>query len=117
MEIFYNESQGQLDFYKRFLPRVNPHLNIDDILSDNNDGVIYGNLLEFKKNARNLNEHLFQCIKYLSARRIKGKPIPSNILIIDLNSATAYAYNSEPYLEYIEQVYPISASKDILGFI
>ena len=40
MEKYVLERDGQLDFYSRFLPRINPELSIEDILSDNNDGVI-----------------------------------------------------------------------------
>ena len=48
MDKYILERDGQLDFFKVFLPRVNPALDIDEILADNNDGVINGNLLEFK---------------------------------------------------------------------
>ena len=84
MDKYILERDGQLDFYKVFLPRVNPALDIDEILADNNDGVINGNLLEFKLHVTDLNAVLFQCIKYLSALRVKGKPVPANILIIDV---------------------------------
>lgn len=111
------ERDGQIDFYNRVLPRVNPTLNIEDILADNNDGVLNGNLLEFKLNVTDLNSVLFQCVKYLSAMRIKGKPIPSNILIIDLNAATLWVYHSADYLAAIEKPYSGGASKDNSGFI
>lgn len=71
MDKYILERDGQLDFYKVFLPRVNPALDIDEILADNNDGVINGNLLEFKLHVTDLNAVLFQCIKYLSALRVK----------------------------------------------
>ena len=87
MDKYVLERDGQLDFYKTFLPRVDPQLNIDEIISDSNDGVINGNLLEFKLHVTDLNSVLFQCIKYLSALRVKGKPVPANILIIDVNAA------------------------------
>ena len=48
MEKYALEREGQLDFYRRFLPRIDPAIAIDDILADNNDGVLNGNLLEFK---------------------------------------------------------------------
>ena len=83
MDKFILERDGQIDFFNTFLPRVNPNLTIDDILADSNDGVLNGNLLEFKLHVADLNAVLFQCIKYLSALRIKGKPVPANILIID----------------------------------
>jgi hypothetical protein len=117
LDKFILERDGQLDFYNRVLPRVNPALNIEDILSDNSDGVLNGNLLEFKLNVADLNAALFQCVKYLSAMRIKGKPVPSNILIIDLNAATLWAYHSADYLAAIEEPYSGGASKDNSGFI
>lgn len=64
-----------------------------------------------------MNAVLFQCIKYLSALRVKGKPVPANILIIDLNAATLWLYHSEPYLNDIEKLYSGGASKDNSGFI
>jgi hypothetical protein len=117
MDKYILERDGQLDFYKVFLPRVNPALDIDEILADNNDGVINGNLLEFKLHVTDLNAVLFQCIKYLSALRVKGKPVPANILIIDVNAATLWLYRSAPYLSDIEKLYFGGASKDNSGFI
>ncbi len=117
MDKYILERDGQLDFYKSFLPRVSSELNIDEILADNNDGVINGNLLEFKLHVTDLNTVLFQCIKYLSALRIKGKPVPANILIIDLNAAAAWLFYSATYLSDIEKVYVGGASKDNIGFI
>lgn len=111
------ERDGQLDFYNCFLPRVNPAITIDEILADNTDGVLNGNLLEFKLNISDLNAVLFQSIKYLSAMRVKGKPVPANILLVDLNAGTAWMYHSAPYLAYIEMQYSGGASKDNSGFI
>lgn len=59
MDKYVLERDGQLDFYKTFLPRVDPQLNIDEIISDSNDGVINGNLLEFKLHVTDLNSVLF----------------------------------------------------------
>ncbi|MCD8341299.1 MAG: hypothetical protein LUC87_03975 [Clostridiales bacterium] len=117
MDKYTLERDGQIDFYKVFLPRVKPDLDIDDILADNNDGVLNGNLLEFKLHVTDLNTVLFQCIKYLSALRVKGKPVPANILIIDLNAAAVWEYDSAPYLQYIERLYSGGASKDSSGFV
>lgn len=117
MDKYILERDGQLDFYKVFLPRVNPALDIDEILADNNDGVINGNLLEFKLHVTDLNAVLFQCIKYLSALRVKGKPVPANILIIDVNAACVWLYRSAPYLADIEKLYSGGASKDNSDFI
>lgn len=117
MDKYLFERDGQIDFFNAFLPRVNPALSVDEIIADNNDGVLNGNLCEFKLCVTDLNAVLFQCIKYLSALRIKGKPIPANILIIDLNMATVWLYRSAPYLADIEKLYFGGASKDNSGFI
>lgn len=117
MDKYVLERDGQLDFYKVFLPRVNPALDIDEIIADSNDGVINGNLLEFKLHVTDLNIVLFQCIKYLSALRVKGKPVPANIMIVDLNADTVWLYRSAPYLADIEKLYSGGASKDNSGFI
>ena len=117
MEKYMLERDGQIDFYHTFLPRIDPSLDIDEVLADNNDGVINGNLLEFKLHVTDLNAVLFQCIKYLSALRVKGKPVPANILIIDVNAATLWLYRSALYLSDIEKLYSGGASKDNSGFI
>lgn len=116
MQSYHTEREGQIDFYKTFLPLVDPHLTWEDILADDNDGILNGNLLEFKLRVGDLNAALFQSIKYLSSRRVKGKPVPANILIIDLNAQQAYLYQSQDYLFEIEQVYNGGASKSNTGF-
>ena len=117
MKQFNDEKEGQRDFYDRFLPRIDSKLNMEEILSDNNDGVINGNLLEFKKEITNLNSHLFQMIKYESARRIKGKPVTENMILIDVTAEKAWLYKSEFYIEEIEKVYYGGASKGNDSFI
>ena len=116
-EKYTSEKDGQLDFYNQFLPRINPNLTVEDIIANNNDGVLNGNLIEFKLSVKDLNEVLFQCIKYLSALRIQGTPVPANIVIVDLNSTKSYLYKSENYLEFIEKIYNGGASKNNSGFI
>ena len=117
MAYYTTEREGQIEFYKSFLPLIDPSLNLDDILADDNDGVLNGNLLEFKLRVNDLNAVLFQCVKYLSALRVKGKPVPANILIIDLNGEQAYLYKSADYLTDIEKVYSGGASKSNSGFV
>lgn len=113
----YNvELEGQIEFYEQYLKIVNPELKYEDIFRNNTDGILNGNILEFKLNITDLNACLFQTIKYLSAMRIKGEPIPANILLISLNSATIYLYHSEEYLNQIEKVYVGAASKNNAGF-
>lgn len=117
MANFDTEREGQIEFYKTFLPLIDPNLTLDDILADDNDGVLNGNLLEFKLRVNDLNAVLFQCVKYLSALRIKGKPVPANIVIVDLNGEQAYLYKSADYLANIEKVYSGGASKSNAGFV
>ena len=117
MANYDTERDGQIEFYKAFLPLINPSLTLDDILADDNDGVLNGNLLEFKLRVNDLNAVLFQCVKYLSALRIKGKPVPANIIIVDLNGEMAYLYKSADFLSDIEKVYSGGASKANAGFV
>lgn len=117
MANFDTEREGQIEFYRTFLPLIDPSLTLDDILADDNDGVLNGNLLEFKLRVNDLNAVLFQCVKYLSALRIKGKPVPANIVIVDLNGEQAYLYKSADYLADIEKVYSGGASKSNAGFV
>ncbi len=113
----YNiEMEGQIEFYEQYLKVTNPDLSYDEIFRNNTDGILNGNLLEFKLNITDLNACLFQAIKYLSAMRIKGEPLPKNILLVSLNTATIYVYYSDNYLKHIEQVYVGSASKNNYGF-
>ncbi len=115
---YNNEKDGQIAFYNAILPRVNRDLSIDEILMDNNDGILNGNILEFKLQINDVATTLFQAIKYLSNRRIKGKEIPANILLISLNDNKIYHFNSEDYLDKIEVVYQNgAASKDNAGFV
>lgn len=116
MAKFDTEREGQIKFYETFIPRVDPDLDLDEILADDNDGVINGNLLEFKLIVTDLNAVLFQCIKYLSARRLKGKPVPASVVIVSLEESVAYVYCSKDYLEQIETVYNGPSSKNNSGF-
>ena len=114
---YSTEREGQIAFYEKYLKRINKKLSIEEILSDNTDGVLNGNILEFKKNITDLNAVLFQTIKYLSSMRVKGKPIPRNIVLISLNDGMCYIYNSENYLEDIEKIYTLASSKNNSGFM
>jgi len=50
-------------------------------------------------------------------KEILGKPVPANILIVDINTATVWLYRSATYLEDIEKLYSGGASKDNSDFI
>ena len=116
MEKYTYEIEGQKSFYNSYLKRINNTLTMEDVLSDNNDGVINGNLIEFKLTINDLNSTLFQAIKYLSSMRLKGKSIPKNIVLISLNENKAYVYESYNYLDSIETIYIGSSSKNNSGF-
>lgn len=116
MEKYTYEIEGQKSFYNSYLKRINNTLTMEDVLSDNNDGVINGNLIEFKLTINDLNSTLFQAIKYLSSMRLKGKNIPKNIVLISLNENKVYVYESYNYLDSIETVYIGSSSKNNSGF-
>lgn len=109
---YENELTAQVSFLEQYLPMVDQDLKIDDVQNDYNDGVVNGNILEFKLVINNLNAVLFQTIKYLSVRRIKGKPVPANIILLSANEGKAYLYHSNDYLNDIEKVYVGAASKD-----
>lgn len=115
--LYSTEREGQLAFYEKYLKRINKKLSIDEILTDSTDGVLNGNILEFKTDITDVNAVLFQSIKYLSSMRVKGKSIPQNIVLISLNQGICYVYNSEDYLEDIEKIYTLASSKNNKGFV
>ena len=101
------ERTGQMDFFDNYgIDYINK-----PVLIDNTDGIVNGNIIEFKLNISNLGKVLFQAIKYLSAMRIRGESVPATILLVDLNSETAYQFSSKKYQPEIEKVYIGSASK------
>ncbi|SFW13415.1 hypothetical protein SAMN02910409_0484 [Prevotellaceae bacterium HUN156] len=114
---YEKELQGQVEFLQKYLPRIDSSLDITDVQRDYSDGVVRGNLVEFKTMIENLNTVLSQAIKYLSSMRIKGRPIPANIILISLNNTKAYVYRSDEYLEHIEKVYIGAASRNNEKFV
>ena len=108
--------EGQHDFFTTYLPRVDRTLDITNIQNDYSDGVVNGNIVEFKVHIDSLNSVLYQAIKYLSSMRIKGKTIPRNIVLLSLNDNKAYIYSSQDYLSNIETVYIGGASRDNRAF-
>lgn len=114
---YEKELQGQVEFLQKYLPRVDKSLDISDVQRDYNDGVVRGNLIEFKTMIDNLNVVLSQAIKYLSSMRLKGRPIPANIILISLNNTKAYVYHSSDYLDKIEEVFSGAASRNNDKFV
>lgn len=117
LKTYDKELSGQIEFLKKYLPRIDSSLTITDAQRDYSDGVIGGNLIEFKLNINNLNSVLSQSIKILSSMRIKGRPIPANILLVSLNDTTAYLYHSSDYINQIETVYVGAASRNNDQFV
>jgi hypothetical protein len=107
--MYSSEAEGRDDFIEKFEIK-----NIErQVFSD---GVLNGNIFEFKLVVNDINATLFQAIKYLSRLRIQGKLIPKNINLISLNDKKAYIFNSGDFIGYIADIYNISASKNNEGF-
>ena len=49
--------------------------------------------------------------------RAKGHPVPANIILISLNTTTAYVYRSADYLKQIETIYSGAASRGNERFV
>jgi len=107
---FLSEREGQIQFFNDL------RIDADVELTHNTDGVYKGTLFEFKLTIADINKVLFQAIKYLSHRRIKGDPIPAQILLIALNEEKAYLFNSGEFLSDIEIPYAGAASKNNADF-
>ena len=75
-----------------------------------------GTLFEFKLTISDINKVLFQAIKYLSHKRIKGEPVPTQILLVALNEENAYLFNSGDFLNDIEKIYAGATSKNNADF-
>jgi hypothetical protein len=107
---FLIEREGQIRFFDDL------KISADVELTHNTDGVYKGTLFEFKLTISDINKVLFQAIKYLSHRRIKGDPIPAQILLIALNEEKSYLFNSEDFITFIETPYAGAASKNNADF-
>lgn len=107
---FLSEREGQIKFF------TDLKISADVELTHNTDGVYKGTLFEFKLTISDINKALFQAIKYLSHRRIKGEPIPAQILLVALNEEIVYLFNSGNFLAEIEKIYAGAASKNNANF-
>lgn len=110
---YLTEREGQIDFFNLF----GIDYKNNSILIENTDGIVNGNILEFKLIINDLSQVLFQSLKYLSNLRVKGIEVPNNILLIDLNQNLAYKFNSQDYFEEIHKVYYGASSKNNSGFL
>ena len=103
-EKFTTEKDGQIDFYNQFLPRINPNLTVEDIIANNNDGVLNGNLIEFKLSVKDLNEVLFQCIKLDGPQNPVWENLPQSFLefffyTVNTGLPQLLIQSQEPFLE------------------
>lgn len=110
MNKYANEAEGQADFFEQF--GVDP----STALLLNTDGVHKGNLLEFKVHIPDVNQVLFQAIKYLSRLRVNGHNVPANILLVDLNAKKVYKFDTADYVEEFHKIYTSAASRENKGF-
>src|SRR3989344_1901615 len=107
---FHSEREGQIKFFDDL------RITADVELTHNTDGVYKGTLFEFKLTISDINKVLFQAIKYLSHRRIKGEPVPAQVLLVALNEKKSYLFNSGDFLSDIEKIYAGAASKNNADF-
>ncbi|MBX4204798.1 MAG: hypothetical protein KW788_01255 [Candidatus Doudnabacteria bacterium] len=107
---FLSEREGQVRFF------TDLKISTDIELTNNTDGVYKGTLFEFKLTIPDINRVLLQAIKYLSHRRIKGDPIPAQILLVALNEENAYLFSSGDFLKDIEKIYAGAASRNNTEF-
>lgn len=107
---FLSEREGQVKFFDDL------KIGADVELTHNTDGVYKGTLFEFKLTIPDINKVLFQAIKYLSHRRIKGESVPAQMLLVALNEEKAYLFNSDYFLSHIETPYAGAASKNNADF-
>lgn len=107
---FHSEREGQIKFFEDL------KISTDIELTHNTDGVYKGTLFEFKLTIPDINKVLFQAIKYLSHKRIKGEPVPAQILLVALNEQNAYLFDSGEFLVDIEKIYAGASSKNNADF-
>lgn len=107
---FLSEREGQIKFFEDL------RIAADVELTHNTDGIYKGTLFEFKLTIPDINKVLFQAIKYLSHKRIKGEPVPAQILLVALNEQKTYLFKSDDFLADIEKVYAGAASRNNADF-
>ena len=110
---YSDETAGQLAFYSAFQAYLPP---ISEMLVAHTDGVVGGNLLEFKLAINDTPAVLFQAVKYLSKLRMTGRSVPRHILLVDLNARRIRVYDAADYRDAIHQTFASAASRSTDGF-
>lgn len=110
---YVDETDGQLAFYTQFAAYL-PEL--PDVLIAHTDGVVHGNLLEFKTAIDDTPATLQQAVKYLSKLRMSGRNVPRNVLLVDIDAEIVRVFDALDYRDSIHRTYASAASKDNSGF-
>lgn len=110
---YADETEGQLAFYEAFQPYL-PQMA--EVFVAHTDGVVWGNLLEFKLAINDTPAVLFQAVKYLAKLRLTGRNVPRRILLVDLNARRIRVYDAFDYRDAIHQTYASAASRSNDGF-
>jgi len=109
------ERREAVEFYKHF-GLTTDETDSDLIYFPNTDGVVRGNLIEFKIE-RLTQKHLCQAVVYANRIRNEGKLLPANILLINLLEHEVEVYKTKDLLKYIEKKNEINAASKTGNFI
>jgi len=116
--IFADEKTWQTTFYGHLYGR-----DFDNFITVNRstDGYTKGILFEHKTNVQSYGQSkaLGQALIYLARFNRDGIPVPSKICLVGQNEQKCYIYDSEKYIEYInniERYANLKASDGIPGF-
>ncbi|MDR1939245.1 MAG: hypothetical protein LBQ40_00410 [Clostridiales bacterium] len=99
-----DEIDLQIKFYER--------IGVKPDLSHNTDGVYRGYIFENKKSIDDINEVLWQAIKYLARTRERGEKMPANIILNDFSREQVHIYKTQDVFEEIHGDYFGAASKN-----
>lgn len=117
--VITDEITTQKQFYKLFYGTDWENIvNLDR----NTDGYTRDIFYEHKTNAQHygIYKALSQAIIYLTKFNMEGVPIPAKICIVGQEDKRVYIYNTEDYIDYIENIEgyaSLSPSKGIEGFV
>lgn len=95
------EIDGQRDFYESYLKMVDNSLSAEAVLSDNTDGVLNGNLLEFKLNINDLEVakiHTIYSKEYYDKRVLPGDVKTTVLIGLDGLEKTSGKLRNTPYI-------------------
>lgn len=80
------EFEGQIEFYEQYLKVINPVLTYDEIFRNNTDGIVNGNLLEFKLNMFCASRYITYNRKWTERSRIMKSADGANRFFVDVKS-------------------------------